>query len=83
MFHHPIRDIAIVVHGDDFTALGTDDDLNWYEGQLAEKFEIKIRGRLGRGCSGPNEIRIINRIVRIEKDGLHYESDPRRADMIA
>ena len=36
-----------------------------------------------RGCSGPHEIRIINRIVRIEKDGLYYESDPRHVEMIA
>ena len=83
VFHHPIRDIAIVVHGDDFTALGTDDDLNWYEGQLQQSFEIKIRGRLGEGCDGPQEIRILNRIVAVDADGLRYEADPRHGDLLS
>ena len=77
------RDLSCVVHGDDFTCLGSDANLDWYEKQLAISFEIKVRGRLGQGCAGPNEIRILNRIVRIEKDGLHYEADPRHIDMIA
>ena len=55
VFHHPDRDISIVIHGDDFTALGTDDDLDWYEGKLKESFEIKVRGRLGEGCDGPQD----------------------------
>ena len=47
VFHHAKRDISIVVHGDDFTALGLDVDLNRYEAELQKLFEIKIRGRLG------------------------------------
>ena len=31
VFYHSGRDISIVVHGDDFTALGSDENLNWYE----------------------------------------------------
>ena len=34
VFDHRVKDITIVVHGDDFTALGTDDDLDWYEKAL-------------------------------------------------
>ena len=30
-FHHPTRNIAIVVHGDDFTALADDATLDWYD----------------------------------------------------
>ena len=30
----------MVVHGDDFTNLGTDGELDWLKGKLAEKFEI-------------------------------------------
>ena len=43
-FHHPDRDIKLVVHGDDFTAMGLKSDLDWYETQLARHFELKIRG---------------------------------------
>ena len=48
-FYQKTRDISVVVHGDDFTALGTDADLDFYETRLAEHFELKIRGRIGEG----------------------------------
>ena len=83
VFHHPTRDLCIVIHGDDFTALGTDDELNWYEGQLQQSFEIKIRGRLGEGCEGPQEIRILNRVVSVNELGLMYEADPRHCDLLS
>ena len=53
IFYHRVRDITIVVCGDDFAASGTDADSDWYEQALQESFEIKLRGRLGGGCPGP------------------------------
>ena len=69
-FVHRARGLSVVVHGDDFTALGTDPELDWYESQLAKHFELKIRGRLGEGCPGENELRILNRVLKITPDGL-------------
>ena len=83
VFHHEARDISLVVHGDDFTALGNDDQLTWYEEELQKSFEVKIRGRLGEGCPGPQEIRILNRVVTIDEHGLQYEADPRHCDLLA
>ena len=71
-----------MVHGDDFTTLATDSQLDWYAAELKKYFEIKIRGRLGEGCTGPQEIRIINRIVRVDQDGLTYEADPMHTDLL-
>ena len=82
-FYHKTRDISVVVHGDDFTALGTGADLDHYEQKLAEHFELKIRGRIGEGCAGPNEIRILNRCVKLTTEGLIYEADPRHVDLLA
>lgn len=82
VFYHALRNVTCVVHGDDFTSLGDDDALDWVEGVLAESFDIKVRGRLGTGCPGDNEIRILNRIVRITEQGLEYEADPRHVDLI-
>ena len=56
VFYHKVRDITLVVHGDDFTALGTNNDLDWCEKRLKDNFEIQIRGRLGEGCTVPQEI---------------------------
>ena len=41
VFHHQERDISIAVHGDDFTALATDEHLDWYENELRKHFEIQ------------------------------------------
>ena len=71
----------IVVHGDEFTTLGLDEDIDWFEGKLQEPLEIKIRGRLGEGCKGPQEIRILNRATSVDEAGLNYEADPRRCDL--
>ena len=57
--------------------------LNWYEGELQKSFEIKFRGRLGEGCQGPQEIRILNRVVSINSEGLQYEADPRHCDLLS
>ena len=57
LFYHQGRDISIVVHGDDFTAMGTDLDLDWYTSELEKVFEIKVRDRLGEGTTD-KDIRI-------------------------
>ena len=81
-FYHRGRQIRLVVHGDDFTALGCRADLLWYESKLAESFELKLRGHLGEAPGCIQEMRILNRIVRLTPEGLLYESDPRHAEML-
>ena len=75
-FHHAERDISVVVHGDDVTAMGTDADLDWYASELQKVFEITIRGRIGEGTE-ETEVSILNRIVRMTPTGVRYEADPR------
>ena len=57
-FYHQEWKVSIVVHGDDFTALGEKSSLDKYERELAKAFELKIRGRLGEGKDDDKEIRI-------------------------
>ena len=49
VFYHPVRDLSLVVHGDDFTFCGVDEDLRWIKGLMESLFEIKMRGVLGPG----------------------------------
>ena len=60
------------VHGDDFTFLGNDHDLDWFETKIKEKFEVKTRGRLGPGVKKEEDqsIMILNRIIEWNQDGL-------------
>ena len=68
--------IACVVHGDDFTALGTADSLDLYEAEMCKAFECKLKGRLGHQPEDLKEIRVLNRVVTIVEAGLKYEPDP-------
>ena len=80
--HHAIWDIACVVHGDDFTALGAADSLSLYERAMCEAFECTIKGRLGREGGDVDEMRVLNRVARVVPSGLRYEPDPRHAELL-
>ena len=82
-FWHPKWKVSVVVHGDDFSALGTDASLDEYEAGLQKSFECKLRGRLGLEDHDLKEIRMLNRIIRITPTGLLYEADPRHAELLA
>ena len=72
--------MSIVVHGDDFTALGESADLDWYERALAEFFELKLRARVGPEEKDDKEVRILNRVLRLQDTGLLYESTMEACD---
>ena len=48
----------MVVHGDDFTVLGWEAELNWMRNKMKSHYEVKFRGRLGRGARGGTAMRI-------------------------
>ena len=74
--------MSVVVHGDDFSALGVDESLNWYETELAKHFELKLRGQLGHDKGDVQEMRILNRIVRLDMGGIRYGADPHHAEIL-
>ena len=61
VFWHPDRDLACVVHGDDFTFSGFEEDLDWIEGLMKEWFDVKVRARLGPQEGDDKEITILGR----------------------
>ena len=42
VFLHKAREIRAVIHGDDFTLLGDNSDLNWFRDRIKSKFEVKL-----------------------------------------
>ena len=72
---------TVVVHGDDFTAMVTDVDLDLYILELQNVFEIKVRGRLGESTVD-QEIRILNRVVRVTLNGVVYKADPHHHELL-
>ena len=53
LLFHESRYIQTVVHGDDFTSLGTHEQLLWLASELKKHLSIKERGILG---PGPNTL---------------------------
>ena len=58
VFYNKERNMRLVVHGDDFTCLGHEGDLDWFRNQIIQRYEFKFRGRLGPGAGDAKIIRI-------------------------
>ena len=80
-FYHPVRDISILVHGDDFVCVADDADLDWVKELLSKHYKNKS-SLLGPSGRGEQEGRILGRIIRYEKWGIQYEPDPVHAEMV-
>ena len=79
---HKTRDLRLVVHGDDFTILGCDADLDYFQMGIQTEFDVKVRGRLGGGKDDDKCMRILNRIIRWTDAGLRIEADPRHVEIL-
>ena len=83
VFWHQERGIRTLVHGDDYASAGSYSSLKWLEGQLAKRFDMKTKIV---GLSGKADVveegKILNRVVRVTKDGWEYESDQRHVEIM-
>ena len=70
----------MLVHGDDFVAVGDDAGFADVRSRLADEYISKVEV-LGDapGCVG--EFRILNKVVRHTKSGIELEVDPRHAEI--
>jgi hypothetical protein len=82
VFYHPVRDLSLVVHGDDFTFCGVDEDLRWIKGLMESWFEIKMRGVLGPGEGEVRQITLLGRLITWTSEGIEYEADPKHRQMV-
>ena len=82
MFWHQDRNIRCVVHGDDFTLLGSHEQLMWFREKVKEKFQVKFRGMLGPSSKDDKQVTILNRTVTWDKGGITYKADPRHVEIV-
>ena len=76
-FYHAGRGISLVVHGDDFTFTGYEEDLEWVAAQMKEWFQLKVRARLGPDVKDDKEAVLLGRILRWHTWGISCEADPK------
>jgi len=47
IYHHETRNLRAVVRGDDFTSLGSVDNVNWFHAQAQGEWKVVVRGVMG------------------------------------
>ena len=70
VFNNKERELRVVVHGDDFTVMGKENQLDWFREKIANRYEVKFRGRIGPEQKDEKSIRILNRIVTWTEEGI-------------
>ena len=80
LFRNEDMDVSIMVHGDDFVAVGSEENLKTTRAVLEEKYKIKVEV-LGDGEGQSRELRILNKVVRITEEGIELEADPRHVEL--
>ena len=82
VFYNESKGLSGAVHGDDFTFLGYDEDLDEMEELLKSWFELTVRGRLGPEDGDDKEIVILGRTVVWGPGGITIQADPKHAEAI-
>ena len=81
LFYHPISGVSIMVHGDDFVAVGDKNGLKGVREALEGKYKLKVQTFGGRKeCA--KEVRVLNKIIRHTANGIELEADPRHAESV-
>ena len=80
VFHHPTRNIACSVHGDDLTAAEPKPELDRLEAAPKKSYELTVGGRLGPGPTDDKETIVLGRVIRWTDKCIDYEADPRQVE---
>ena len=81
LFYNPKTDVAVMVHGDDFVAVGDTKGLAGIRKALEGKYKLKVQ-TLGARKECTREIRVLNKVVRYTDTGIELEADPRHAEIV-
>ena len=81
LFRHQQQQVSIMVHGDDFIAVGPAENLKTTRAALEGKYKIKVEV-LGDKKEESQELRILNKVVRLTEAGIELEADPRHAEIV-
>ena len=80
LFYSPGDDCSIMVHGDDFVAVGDEKSTQKLKKSLEAAYKVKCE-ILGGGKGKMSEIRVLNRVIRRDDQVLTLEADPRHAEI--
>ena len=76
VFVHPVRDIRLVTHVDDFLVAGEREDLIWLRDELSKKYELKVQ-MAGWDEGDDTELTFLGTTIRLSHEGVTMEGDDR------
>jgi len=82
LFFHEPRNLRVVVYGDDFTVLGSEQELDWFRKQMKKRYEVEFKARLGYGQGDDKSVSLLNRPIELLPSGISYEADQRHVEII-
>jgi hypothetical protein len=79
IYHHPGREVVVVVHVDDFLCSGEAGNLEWLYQSLRKRYDLS---RTMVGSEFEQECKYLNRIVRWTDRGFEIEGDPKHVNLL-
>ncbi len=80
--HHKEKELACVVHVDDFTFVGPSESLKWIEMKMKSWYGINLRGVTGPEVGNMKKIDILNRTVEWGQDAIECKADAKHAAVL-
>lgn len=77
LFKNPAKDLCAVIYGEDFTLLGSETMLDWFEQKKSKLYEIDHEARLGPDPHDDKAVRLLNRVITWTIEGVELEADQR------
>ena len=81
LFHSKAEKCGVMVHGDDFVAVGDKKSTDRLKLILEKAYKITCE-ILGGDADEKDEIRVLNRVIHRSKVGYTLEADPRHAEIV-
>ena len=79
-FRHKEKNVNLLVHGDDFFAVGREGDLGHLKKTLEAKYELKTQ-MIGPHPNDQKSMKVLGRIISYHDWGIQYESDPSHLEL--
>ena len=81
LFYSKVEDRGVMVHDDDFVAIGSEKATRKLKKSLKTAYKVKCDVFEG-DKDELDEIRFLNRLIRRDDQGLSLEADPRHAEIV-
>lgn len=80
-FFHPQMNVSLLVHGDDFLAVGRKEGRQYLDDLLKNHYVIKAK-TLGPDSGEDKQIRVLGRVLTWENWGIQVEADPGHHELV-